>query len=156
MDITLREITANTVRQITALAVRTEQQRFVANNALSLAEALFHEEAWYRAIYLGDAPAGFVMLRDETLRTLPPPVPKVSLWRFMIAAPFQGQGVGKAALQQVIVHVRRKEVFSLISTSYVQGPGCPEPFYRSFGFRPTGAIKNGEHVLELVLARGAA
>ena len=155
MNTTLREITANTVRQITSLSVRIEQQRFVASNAVSLAEALFHEEAWYRAIYVGDSPAGFVMLRDETLRALPSSVPTVSLWRFMIDAKFQGQGVGKAALEEVIVHVRRKELFSLISTSYVPGPGCPEPFYRGFGFRPTGAVKNGEHVLKLVLENAA-
>ncbi len=58
----LREITAETVRQITGLAVRSDQQRFVASNAISLAEALFAEEAWYRAIYLDDEPVGFVML----------------------------------------------------------------------------------------------
>ena len=45
MVVTLREITAQTVRQITRLSVGADQQRFVANNALSLAEALFSEEA---------------------------------------------------------------------------------------------------------------
>jgi hypothetical protein len=50
-DVTLREISAATVRQITDLAVAPEQQRFVATNAVSLAEALFTPEAWYRAVY---------------------------------------------------------------------------------------------------------
>lgn len=73
MLISLREITADTVRQITSLSVKPEQQCFVASNAISLAQALFSPEAWYRAIYAGDSPAGFVMLYDESLRTSPPP-----------------------------------------------------------------------------------
>ena len=64
MHVSLREITAQTVRQITALAVDAGQQRFVASIAVSPAEALFSEEAWYRAIYAEESPAGFVMLWD--------------------------------------------------------------------------------------------
>ena len=71
--VSLREITSETVRQITRLSVSPEQQRFVASNAISLAEALFSPNAWYRAIYAGESPAGFVMLYDESLRTTPPP-----------------------------------------------------------------------------------
>jgi hypothetical protein len=40
--VSLREIKPTTVRTITALAVSAEQRRFVATNAESLAEALFH------------------------------------------------------------------------------------------------------------------
>lgn len=149
--VSLREITAETVRQITSLAVSPEQQRFVASNAVSLAQALFSQEAWYRAIYAGDAPAGFVMLYDESLRAAPPAMPQVGLWRFMIDAGFQGRGIGAAALEQVIAHVRSKRVFSALATSYVPGPGCPEPFYLRAGFRPTGALDDGEVVLELPL-----
>jgi len=66
MQSSLRPITAGTVRQIIKLAVAPGQERFVASNAVSLAEALFAPEAWYRAIYAGDEPAGFVMLFDES------------------------------------------------------------------------------------------
>ena len=52
MTVSLRQITADTVRQITDLKVSLEQQGFVAPNAVSLAQALFSEEAWYRAISL--------------------------------------------------------------------------------------------------------
>lgn len=57
--ITLREITADTVRTVTKLAVREDQTRFVVSNAVSLAQALFTPEAWYRAIYAGDELVGF-------------------------------------------------------------------------------------------------
>ena len=150
--VSLREITADTVRQITDLSVVPEQQRFVAPNAVSLAQALFSEEAWYRAIYVGDSPAGFVMLYDESLRAAPPPVPQIVLWRFMIDSRFQGRHVGAAALEQVIAHVRSKGGFASLTTSYVPGPGCPEPFYLRAGFRHTGKLDDGEVVLELPLA----
>ena len=60
--VSLRPITAETVRAITSLSVSESQKGFVAPNAISLAQALFAPEAWYRAIYVGDEPAGFVML----------------------------------------------------------------------------------------------
>jgi len=151
MLISLRGITAVTVRQITSLSVKPEQQCFVASNAISLAQALFSPEAWYRAIYAGDSPAGFVMLYDESLRTSPPPSPQAALWRFMVDAQFQGRGVGRAALDQVITHVRSKKLFSSLLVSYVPAPGCPEKFYLRAGFRHTGKVEDGEVVLELSL-----
>ena len=150
--VSLREITAQTVRQITSLAVGPEQQRFVASNAVSLAEALFNAEAWYRAIYVNDAPAGFAMLYDESLRAAALSTPEVGLWRFMVDHRFQGRGVGRAALEQVIAHVKGKGVFTSLLVSYVPGPGCPEPFYLRAGFRHTGKVEDGEIVLALPLA----
>jgi len=66
-EVTLRSITAETVRQITGLSVSESQKGFVASNAVSLAQALFAPAAWYRAIYFAEEPAGFVMLEDESL-----------------------------------------------------------------------------------------
>jgi diamine N-acetyltransferase len=151
MTISLREINADTVRDITSLSVAPAQQRFVATNAVSLAQALFSPEAWYRAIYADETPAGFVMLYDESLRPAPPPQPQIAVWRFMVDTQFQRTGVGAAALEQVIAHVRRKGLFSSLLVSYVPGDGCPEDFYLRAGFKHTGRIDDGEIVLELAL-----
>jgi diamine N-acetyltransferase len=148
----LREITADTVISIVKLSVAESQKRLVAPNAVSLAQALFAPEAWYRAIYFGEEPAGFVMLHDESLRSPPPEVPKVAVWRFMVAERFQGQGIGRVAMQLVIEHVRRKRCFRKLELSYVPADGGPEPFYLSLGFCNTGRIEDGEHVMELVLS----
>jgi diamine N-acetyltransferase len=150
--VTLREITAETVIAVTRLSVAESQKGFVAPNAVSLAQALFAPEAWYRAVYFGDELAGFVMLEDQSLRVTPPEKPGVGVWRFMIDARFQGQGIGRAALQGVIVHVRRKGLFEKLELSYVPGPGCPEPFYLGLGFRHTGKLDGNEVILELPLA----
>ncbi|HET7033392.1 MAG TPA: GNAT family N-acetyltransferase [Casimicrobiaceae bacterium] len=152
LPVSLREIDASTVRAILALTVAPDQQKFVANNAVSLAQALFSPEAWYRAIYLTDEPVGFVMLYDEALRVPPPEAPELFLWRFMIDARFQRRGIGSCALEQVISHARAKRNATSLGVSYVPGPGCPEPFYLASGFRHTGRVDDGEIVLELDLA----
>jgi diamine N-acetyltransferase len=155
-SIHLREITAETVRQITRLAVREDQRHLVATNAESLAEALFAPEAWYRVICFGEEMAGFVMLHDESLRSPPPQAPQIGVWRFMIDARFQGKGIGREALLKVVEHVRSKRLFSKLELSYVPGPQSPESFYLSLGFRPNGRIEGKEVVLELPLGESAA
>ena len=154
--VTLREITIDTVRAVIGLAVAESQRGFVAPNAVSLSQALFAPEAWYRAIYFAENLAGFVMLEDESLRTPPPPEPKVGLWRFMIDKEYQGRGIGSAALLKTVDHVRKKGLFKELTLSYVPGPGCPEPFYLALGFRHTGRIESKEVVLELPLGESEA
>lgn len=154
-SVTLRAITADTVRDVTRLAVREDQKQFVAPNAVSLAQALFAPEAWYRAIYLGEALAGFVMLHDESLRPQAPQKPVIGVWRFMIDARYQGKGVGKQALQLVIEHVRSRGIFQELELSYVPAEGGPEGFYRKLGFEPTGRLDEGEVVMALALATSA-
>jgi diamine N-acetyltransferase len=126
----------------------------VAPNAVSLAEALFSQAAWYRAVYLDESIVGFVLLYDQSLTESPPPRPQAVVWRFMIDARAQGQGVGRAALQLVIEYVRRKGVFSVLSLSYVSVPGSAEKFYLDLGFRPTGKVEDGEVELELRFDQG--
>ena len=82
--VTLREITEDTVRAVTRLSVADAQLGFVASNAVSLAQALFSDCAWYRAIYSGEELAGFVMIADETLRKAPPEKPEAGVWRLMV------------------------------------------------------------------------
>ena len=147
--VSLREINANTVRAVTQLEVTSDQRKFVAPNAVSLSEALFSPEAWYRAIYNDDDLVGFVMLYDETLGESPPASPELAIWRFMIDARYQGRGFGREALRHVIEHARRKVGVEDLLVSYVPGVGDPELFYRKLGFEPTGEIDDGEVVLSM-------
>jgi diamine N-acetyltransferase len=155
-QVTLCEITSETVHAVVNLSVAESQKGFVASNAVSLAQALFSPEAWYRAIYCAEELVGFVMLEDESLQTPQPEKPGIGVWRFMIGEPFQGQGIGRAALLLVIEHARSKGIFDKLELSYVPGPGCPEPFYLSLGFRHTGKVDEGEVILEFPLAQNAA
>lgn len=146
-QVTLREITAATVRRITNLSVKPEQRRLVATNAESLAEALFTPEAWYRAIYLGDEPVGFVMLFDESQCKTVKEQPELWVWRLMVDANHQRGGIGRSALRLVIDHARGKRAFSRLLLSHVAAEGSAETFYRSLGFIPTGQVEGGEVVM---------
>lgn len=151
MQVSLREITGDTVFTIVKLAVGPEQEKFVADNTTSLLQALFSPEAWFRAIYLDETPVGFVMLYDESLRPEPPEKPEIGVWRFMVDARYQRQGIGAEAMRQVIEHVRAKRLFSVLSISYVPEPGSAEALYLRAGFQHTGKMDEDEVVLELPL-----
>jgi diamine N-acetyltransferase len=148
----LREITADTVRQICALAVAPAQARLVAPNALSIAQAYFEPAAWFRAIHLGEDPAGFLMLYDPTRTATPEDGPGVCwIWRLMIDARRQRQGLGTAAVELAITHVRTLAGVTTLRVSCHEGPDSPRAFYERFGFHATGQQIEDETVLELAL-----
>ncbi len=153
MQVSLREITSDTVRAVTKLAVHPAQQGFVAPNAVSLAQALFSSEAWYRAVVVDEELAGFVMLADESLRPDPPAAPRIGLWRLMIDARFQRRGVGREVIRLVVAHVRSRPGIESFYTSWVAAPGGPEPFYLGLGFEPNGEMDDDEVVAVYPLHR---
>lgn len=156
MRVTLREITAETVRAVTKLSVAESQKGFVAPNAVSLSEALFSDEAWYRAVYADDELVGFVMLSDESLKKEPPAEPNIGLWRLMIDQAHQGRGIGRQVMKLVLEYVRSRPGIHYFYTSYVPEPGGPGPFYLGLGFEPNGEVEDGEIVLIYPLHRSAA
>ena len=143
--ISLREVTADTVRAIIRLKVKPTQTHFVAENATSIAQAYFEPKAWFRAIYADETPVGFVMLFDD------PEKPEYFLWRYMIDRRYQGMGFGRQALRQVIDYVRGRPGATEMLLSYVPAEGSPEPFYARLGFVNTGAVEDGENVMRLAL-----
>ena len=148
--ISLREVTADSVRAVTNLRVAPEQESYVASTAVSIAQAYFHREAWFRSVHAGNDLVGFAMLRDNTLLDAEARRPEVSLWRFMIDHRFQKLGYGRQALHLVLAHARTRPGVKSIQTSYVVGPHGPRDFYLSFGFRHTDEVKaNGEVCLTL-------
>jgi diamine N-acetyltransferase len=149
--VTLQEVTAHSVRAITELKVKPAQQGYVADNAVSIAQAYFHPEAWFRAVCVDDEPVGFVMLEDPTLLPDSLGLAQIGLWRFMIDARHQAKGYGRAALRLVVEYVRSRPAQATFRTSCVPGPNSPIAFYEKFGFRRTGEFDDGEEILELRL-----
>jgi diamine N-acetyltransferase len=145
--VTLREITADTVGGICRLSdtLSAEQQKMVAPNAYSIAQAHFEARAWFRAVYADETPVGFVMLYDD------PEKDHVYLWRFMIAGPHQGKGFGRRALELVFEHALRRPNVRAVKASYVPIDGGAGPFYRKLGFEPTGEMDGDEVVIRLAL-----
>ncbi len=143
--VTLREVTAQSVRQICALTVDSTQQDFVAPNAVSIAQAYFCDKAWFRAVYADDTPVGFAMLEEDTDK------PEYFLWRFMIASECQRYGYGRAALALLIDHVKTRPMATEFFTSVVEGDGGPLAFYQKSGFVLTGEYEDDEAILRIAL-----
>ena len=148
MDVSLRSINEETIYAVLKLKVRQDQEQFVSPNAFSLAEAYIYNEAWPRAIYLKDIAVGFLMLADPFFINDNQASPSVELWRFMVDKRFQGKGIGKAALDKVVEHVKERG-YKELYTSYFPAPGSPEPFYRKYGFDPTGEMDDDEVIMIL-------
>jgi diamine N-acetyltransferase len=144
-EISLREVTAKSVRAVCALDVSPEQRSYVAANAVSIAQAHFEPRAWFRAIYADETPIGFVMLHED------PEKEAYFLWRLMIDAAHQGQGYGRRALDLVADHARAQPGARELLSSYIPGPDGPADFYRRYGFIETGDIEDGEVAIRLDL-----
>lgn len=143
--VSLREITADTVRAICNLAVREDQQQFVAPNAVSIAQAYFSEFAWFRAIYADEIPVGFLMLEDQ------PEKPEYFLWRLMIDIRYQHLGFGRRAIELLVEHVKTRPGATELLTSVHQAEGGPQAFYEKLGFELTGECEEGEAMMRLHL-----
>lgn len=148
-----QRITARTVREICALseALSAQQRKMVADNALSIAQAHFSENAWFRAIYADDTPVGFIMVHHGSDFDDGIDQQGVFLWRLMIAGPYQGKGYGKEAIVLLIRHLKAQGISELF-TSCGMGEGSPYEFYTRLGFTPTGDHYGDE--LELVYRFG--
>jgi diamine N-acetyltransferase len=146
--VSLREITEETVVPICRLSdtLSETQQKLVAPNAVSIAQAHFSKQAWFRAIYADETPVGFIMLYDN------PEEPAYFLWRLMVAGPHQGRGFGRRAVELLIDYIKTRPHAQTLGVSYQPSEGNPEGFYRKLGFRPTGEIEHGEVVMRLELS----
>jgi diamine N-acetyltransferase len=146
-QVALKEITEDTLLSIIKLKVSEGQSSCVASNAVSIAEAYFSEEAWFRAINVNEVPVGFVMLYLDQDK------PEYYLWRFMIDKDHQGKGYGRQAMELVVNHVRGLPGAKGLLLSYVPGKGNPARFYKKLGFEDTGEWDEGEKIMKLPLEK---
>ena len=149
MAVQLREITKDTVISIVKLDAGDDRTQ-VAPNAVSIAQAYFQKEAWFRAILAGDELVGFVMLNDPTLVERPDE-PDFFLWRLMIDRSHQGRGYGHAAIERLVDHVRTRPGAETLLVSHIDAVDALGRFYGSFGFEYTGEEEDSEKVMALKL-----
>ena len=118
--------------------------------AVSIAQAHFQGEAWFRAVYDDEQLVGFVMLYDPTLIEQPDE-PDFFLWRLMIDKAHQGKGYGRGGgrgARRARAHAPGRAAAAGVAR---QGRGPAGRFYRSLGFAYTGAEADGELVMERTL-----
>jgi diamine N-acetyltransferase len=153
-DVTLREVRPDNQAAVEALRVAEGQEHFVEGVRRSIAEAIATPGAhpWYRAVYAGEEPVGFVMIGDDV-----PPGNEVIpwryyLWRFLIDEGHQRRGYGRAALDLLVEYLRTRPGAETLVTSVALGHGSPLGFYLRYGFEETGEMFDSERVLVLRLS----
>jgi diamine N-acetyltransferase len=67
----------------------------------------------------------------------------------MVDEQHQGQGYGRAAMQEVISRLKATPDCTEIKISFVPENSVAERLYRSLGFQHTGLVIDGETVLRL-------
>lgn len=125
-----------------------DEGKFVASNAVSLAEAWLHYESHDThpfAIYHGQELVGFMMVHED------PPKKALELWRLAIAKEQQGRGYGSAALRKLIPLARESGKYTCIVIGYMQGNDRAKHIYEKLGFLPTGVVEDGEVIMKLPL-----
>lgn len=154
--VSLADVTRDSVGAILDLKLSPEQRRFVASNAVSIAQAHFEKGAWFRAIEADGTPVGFVMLLDPTI---PGAIGKddfqprdIWLWRLMIDHRQQGRGIGRKALDLIVAHARSRPGIGRLMSSYVPGDDGPRDFYLRYGFSETGEDTDDGAEMEIAYA----
>ncbi len=142
-NVFLKEITEETVLDFFKLKVSKSQDKFVAPNAVSIAQAYFSDKAWFRGIYADDTPVGFIMVSIDEEKE------EYFLWRLLIGEKFQKKGYGKKAVLLLIDFLKSEYSAKKLLVSCVPEEGGPEPFYAKLGFIPTGEYDDDEKIMEL-------
>lgn len=152
MTIKLAEVTRRNFHAVIGLQVDDAQQGYVASNLYSLAEAKFHASYYPRAIYLDDAPVGFLMY---ALNERPDGRYHCEIFRFMVDKYCQGQGVGREAMALALAEIWELGTVDRVTICYVPSNPVARDFYGSFGFVEVGSSPvSGEITAEIRAENG--
>ncbi|MGV9450087.1 GNAT family N-acetyltransferase [Streptomyces sp. NPDC003635] len=148
----LETLTPKNVEDAIAIRIRPDQEHAVEPVAHSLAEAYVRPTvAWPRLILDADRTVGFVMAFLDIDWKGDGSVVRSGLWRLNIAAPEQGRGYGRFAVDAVADEIRRRGGSEMYVTWH-PGPTGPEGFYLGLGFEPNGETSGGQTVGVLKLS----
>ncbi len=146
MDISLVAINEDNYSAVLKLKVKESQNKYVANNTYSLAQAYVQRDlAHPMAIMANDVVVGFAMY----INAEPKYGNLLDLWRFMIDESHQGKGYGKKALEKII-EIAKDEGKDGVILSFVPGNEKAQGLYRSLGIVETGEIDDGEMIAKLL------
>ena len=153
----LRPITGENLRQILELQVLPGQESFVASNRESLQDAArAGKNALPLGLYHEGVPVGFALVSlGEAGQDQCPEAARdgYCLWRLMLDARYQGQGLGNAAMEAILSYLRTRPLgpARLCWLSCEPENRRARALYRRFGFRETGELCEGELVSVLTL-----
>ena len=153
--IRLIEITNKNIIDVFNLSVYDEQKEFVADNAVSLAEAYATRNEGHialpYAIYDDETMIGFVMVGYGTVGDEEEPMvfkDNYILWRLMLDKTFQGKGYTKSILDEVVSLVKKEPCgpYNCLLVFYEKENIRGRSVYLKYGFQETD-ILCGEEII---------
>ncbi|MBS4223757.1 GNAT family N-acetyltransferase [Lederbergia citrea] len=136
----LETITKDNWLKAISLRVREDQLKFVASNAVSLAQLNFLENFQAKGIYLDEEMIGFALYGiDEDDH-------EYWIYRMMIDQKHQGKGYGKKAIQLVIDDIRdiKEDRHQTIKLSYEPTNEHAKRVYEKIGFQEVDGLLIGD------------
>lgn len=138
-----REIGMANLSEILDVKVLPYQEKYVAPNAVTVAQFHYEPSAWMRGLWDGDTAVGLIAMINPSVESPSfeegDPDDGGYLWRLMIGVDHQGKGYGRQAMQ-VAFDQARAWGFDKLYTSTVQGENSPQPFYEKLGLSVTGRM----------------
>ncbi|MBF0777186.1 GNAT family N-acetyltransferase [Streptococcus cuniculi] len=145
--IQLKPVDETTFEAVIGLSVAEKDERRLASNLYSLAQAWLYREKddlEPLAILTGDQVVGFLLLMKQQEEE------SYLIWRLMIDQVYQNRGYGKEALKWVIQRAMNDPTCKRLVTSYVVGNHKMRGILEGLGFQSTGLVTN-EIVMTLEL-----
>jgi diamine N-acetyltransferase len=152
--VTIHNVTRANWRATLPLAVRSDQQRFIAGYApiaaIILSKACVGADGMRWEPYAFSA--GEALVGMATLASEPERPGLIWLYHFFIDERYQGRGYGQEALAALISRVKRRQppCQSLLLTVHPENH-VAQRLYTAMGFAPTGDEREGEPVYRLAL-----
>lgn len=132
----LETITKDNWIKAISLRVREDQEKFVASNAVSLAQLNFLNDFHAKGIYLGEEMIGFALYgMDEDDH-------EYWIYRMMIDQKHQGKGYGKEAIKLVIDDIKmiKEDRHKTITLSYEPTNEHAKRVYEKVGFKEINGL----------------
>lgn len=143
--VNFRKITEDNFEAIIKMK-RPEGEKFVASNAVSLAQAWLYREngdVFPFAVYNDDTVVGFMLLEEDMEQN------ELILWRIMLPPEQEGKGYGTAAVKLLIQYAKESGRYKKLTLLCAEENIIARHIYDKLGFLPTGEIKYGDIEMEL-------
>ena len=145
MEVSLREVTRNNLRECINLKPSVEQQAFVAPNVISVAQSKVEKDWYPLCIYADNTMVGFTMYGIDADDQ------KMWISRLMIDEKHQGKGYGKAAMLRLLSLIEKQHNCKEIFLSMEPENTAARKLYEKIGFVDTGKVIEGELVFRMCL-----
>lgn len=143
----LEELSALTIIAANGLTLREGQHDFLEPVSYSMADALTNRQTtWARVVLVDDTVVGFI--RGNFDRDHPREEFRSCLWRITVAAEWQGKGVGRFAVHELLAEALSRD-FDSLTAIWERGDMGPGEFFERIGFVAMGETEYGEVIGEI-------